>query len=351
MTQPKVRLHYVDIARALSIILLVLGHTLGYSENSVLIYKGIYTFVVPLFFLVSGFVMRRKGTFLEFAKTRFIRIMLPYFIWAFLYLVPYLLLSGDVAVSLDRPSRVVWTLIRNTLYGVGKDYGLQQNSSLWFLPALFTMELACYWIFLLVEKINKAWAEAAVFLALMAGGALFSKYITFVFPWGLNTVFMASIFYYTGYILREYDIIGKIMNHRFKMLWILLFAAAGFTAGWKNGILVNFMSYRIGNALLAYASGICLSVVVLCFSYWIKKSQILEYIGRNTMSVMLFHKLLVVIFQTKLGPLTKILRNSSMPAEVGLGLGITALAVAFSLAAAHIIRKVFPPAIGEKRKI
>ena len=36
---------------------------------------------------------------------------------------------------------------------------------------------------------------------------------------------------------------------------------------------------------------------------------------------------------------------------LALLLGITALAVAFSLAAAYIIRKVFPPAIGEKRKI
>lgn len=39
MSVTKIRYPYIDIARGISIALLVLGHTLGYSEHSKLVYK------------------------------------------------------------------------------------------------------------------------------------------------------------------------------------------------------------------------------------------------------------------------------------------------------------------------
>ena len=89
MSVTKIRYPYIDIARGISIALLVLGHTLGYSEHSKLVYKLIYSFVVPLFFLVSGYVSSMKGTAKQFLKGRFMRIVLPYFLWGLFFLIPY----------------------------------------------------------------------------------------------------------------------------------------------------------------------------------------------------------------------------------------------------------------------
>lgn len=68
--------------------------------------------------------------------------MIPYFVWALLFLIPYMLFCGTVEESIGTSSSFdLKTQIINILYGNGNMSALKQNSSLWFLPALFTMEI------------------------------------------------------------------------------------------------------------------------------------------------------------------------------------------------------------------
>ena len=109
------RLGYVDIAKAIAIFLLATGHTIGYAEHSKMVYKLIYSFVVPLFFLVSGFTASRRSGFRVFVKRRFCRIMIPYFIWAVLFLIPYALFGSSVGEAVGKATQSK-TVILSKLY-------------------------------------------------------------------------------------------------------------------------------------------------------------------------------------------------------------------------------------------
>ena len=59
------RVQYIDAMRGFAIILVVLGHVLGQTfhlDGGGLLGKIIYSFHMPLFFYISGYVAHSKGT-------------------------------------------------------------------------------------------------------------------------------------------------------------------------------------------------------------------------------------------------------------------------------------------------
>lgn len=350
MSEAKPRLKYIDIAKALSIFLLVLGHTLGYSEHCSGIYKAIYSFVVPLFFLVSGFVMKVKGTYRSFCFSRVMRIVIPYFIWAFLFLIPYAVLGNSTANSLDMEGQSgITDLIKNVFYGIGKDGALRQNSSLWFLPALFSMEVAYYLLIRVIDKRNNWKIDVAALMGLCIFGYIVSRYLKIALPWGINTVLVAGPYFYAGYLLRKYCLIEKIGKNKFCFAVLIAIGLLGLICGQKNSLL-GFMSYTYENMLLGYISGIGLSVVTLLLAYRIRDDAVLEKCGCNTMSIMIFHKLVVLLFQTRAGKITTLLKCSNLVVELLLSVAITVMAIGFSLVVASVLRRIAPFSIGEWRR-
>ena len=112
-----------------------------------IIFNIIWTLQMPLFFIISGYLYNPKEKFLKFTKNKFLRIMIPYLIWAILYLVPYYIFSTSIISNLNiNAIKDIGKLILNTLYGTGYNFMLRQNSALWFLPALFTMEILFYYL-------------------------------------------------------------------------------------------------------------------------------------------------------------------------------------------------------------
>ena len=341
------RLCYVDIAKAMAILLLATGHALGYSEHSKMVYKLIYSFVVPLFFLVSGFTASRKSEFCAFVKKRFRRIMIPYFIWAVLFLIPYALFGDSVGDSVGKATRSDYLMLAgNILWGVGKDRALQQNSTLWFLPALFVIEIVYFVVIRLFAGIKKWYGQFCVAAALMVIGYLSNRYLKIVLPWGINTMLTVGVYYYIGSLLRRYAVVERIMHARMRCGILALLAFAGIAAGMRNDLL-NLMHYKIDNIWLAYISGSTLSVVTLCAAYRIGENPLLEYAGRNTMSIMVFHKLPIIVFQTKLGRLSELLISSNLWIEVTMGIIVSMFAAMCALLAGQVLKRIAPYSIGE----
>lgn len=344
------RLSYIDIAKGMAILLLALGHTLGYSEHSKIVYKLIYSFVVPLFFLVSGFTASVRSGFIEFAKKRFLRIMVPYFVWAVLFLIPYALFGDDVGEAVGKATQTDYLVIaRNILYGVGKNRWLQQNSTLWFLPALFVIEITYYFVIRFMTRINKVTAELCTIALLMIIGHFSNRYMQIVLPWGINTMLVAGAYYYVGNVIKRYGIVERIMKLRMRYLYLLTLGIIGILAGLENSSL-NFMHYKIANMWLAYVSGVTLPLVVLGVSYTINRCSLLEYAGRNTMSIMIFHKLPILVFQTRLGCISDLLKSSNLFVEVFMAIAITIFAAGCTIVVAQILKVAAPFSIGEKKQ-
>lgn len=112
---------------------------------------------------------------------------------------------------------------------------------------------------------------------------------------------------------------------------------------------MSCVEYDYGNFALALSSGICVSLIILFISKIIRKNKILEYLGRNTMGILIFHKIMILVFQSKLGLISRWLLNSNIFIEIILSILIVIISIAISLIATEIVRKIFPMAIGEKR--
>ena len=127
------RLDYIDWAKALSIFFIVIAHFL--KEEHILRIM-LYSFHVPIFFLVSGILFKQTS----FTKL-FKRIIIPYLF--------YYLVSSVLVIILDNKPV---TILLDVFYFNGKlDLW---NSVLWFLPCYYiVMNLMSILLRLFKDKI------------------------------------------------------------------------------------------------------------------------------------------------------------------------------------------------------
>jgi len=129
-----------DKLRAIGIVLVVLGHTLGISRGVELY---IYSCHMPLFFFLSGLMLTpaRLGLGLPDAIRHYTsRLLVPYFLFSLITWIPWALVTRHrgADATLGIPA---WKPLIGTFYGVGVDGWLQHNAVLWFLPCLFLVHL------------------------------------------------------------------------------------------------------------------------------------------------------------------------------------------------------------------
>ena len=136
----KKRIVYLDIAKGIGMILVLLGHlqndtVFSYSPYILSLCSWIFSFHMALFFIISGMLMAVKGenaaNIKVFTKKRFKSIMVPYFWFSLIYvfIVLYSLLI-DKVVPLKTLFIQLWYV-----------FGMYGMNVLWFLPALFAGEI------------------------------------------------------------------------------------------------------------------------------------------------------------------------------------------------------------------
>ena len=160
------RLDYVDYAKGIGILLVVLGHTkMVVDESDTTAYffiKLIYTFHMPLFFVITGLLLGIRGRKLEKAKQKaklnigklFVRLMIPYYIWSVIYMIVEYLQNGN-------ENGKIQDMIRATIITNG-------NAPLWFLAALFFARLIFHFLKEVMELDEKEILAGSLFLSFFA---------------------------------------------------------------------------------------------------------------------------------------------------------------------------------------
>lgn len=335
------RIKYIDIARGFAMFFIVIGHAFVHSIHCSILCKLLYSFHVVLFFILSGFTFKRNNDrFSVFFKKKFIHIVIPYFIWSVLFLIPYFIFGRNVGEKIGNSGNYnIINNIYNILWGVGADSLLKQNTPLWFLPALFSIEIVYYFII----KIDNKKIEKILIIILPIIGILTYKFINVYLPFGINTLLNIGFFFYYGFLIKEYNIFEKILKFKYMCILFIL----GVICALCNSS-VSCVDYDYGNIYLFYVSSLFLSIFVMYISYNMKENSVLELIGRNTMGILIFHKLFIVIFQTKIPFFSNWLINSNIFLELICAVVISVIAILISLLITKIIRKIFPILIGER---
>lgn len=185
------RLQYIDIARGIAIICVILGHL-----GNPLITRVVFTFHVPLFFFITGYFTSSKRSVCDFIKNKARTLIVPYMITCMVIILIGTLegfVLGDALGALKR-----WSYA--SVYGAGDSYTepfyIPGIGAIWFLWATFWGS-----IFLRISlNFNKY--IRLLFVAVMFATGYFSTNL-FWFPLSIQAGACAFLFMYTGYLLHE----------------------------------------------------------------------------------------------------------------------------------------------------
>lgn len=288
--------NYIDFCKVLLSFLVVLGHVFKmYSPETAIntgvecnflrfVYRWIYTFHMPAFILISGFVFQeckecgKYSKYILFVKNKFGRLMVPYFSFAAMLVLPTRYIIED---KITPP--MLENYINSFLLGLDMRH-------LWYLYTLFVLFL---FFDLLYKILIRYRTIVTVFLTILSVcSALSTAYFA------IGYAFHYAIYFWIGMMLsiligvRSNGVSlmhGKIIVAGMLMLNIVLFL-----------IGYHYLSIEIVHKSFFLLSSICGIFFFFIMSSYIHgiiavklESTIYKILRRNTFGIYLFNESLI----------------------------------------------------------
>ena len=77
----KKRIEYIDLAKGICIIMVVLFHLAKYYDSTLLINRFFKLIRMPLYFFLSGFFFKTYEGFSDFLKRKSNKLLIPFVFW------------------------------------------------------------------------------------------------------------------------------------------------------------------------------------------------------------------------------------------------------------------------------
>lgn len=282
------RNNVVDTAKGIGIIFVVIGHLNHFFDYESIVLTMIYSFHMPLFLFLSGFVFNYhpEVTSKEYCYRRFAQLVKPYFVFAIITFF-YGFSTGQNDAN----------GIYGIFFGNGVENHLNFNIALWFLPMLFCCNVIFYFGVKFSRQIkNERFSYGALTLfciiSAMAGYFLILRQKRVL--WGIETALFSQIFMLSGYMSK---MISDKLNHEKRNRKIVILACPVIAVLWGTGAKYNgrvdMNAGRYGNLYLFFgvaACGIFLIWQISCFvSKWKGVGAILNMLGRDSLYIMAYH--------------------------------------------------------------
>jgi len=286
------RINYIDVARGIGILLVVMGHN-DFAAVAPFMHKLIYSFHMPLFFFLSGYFLSTATPFWTFVKKRFNGLLKPYFFTIFM--IYFFSISFEKMNFANAITRIV-----KAMYGTGLYIDWVQ---LWFLPHLFVVSIYAYLFYKVVGRIDSRWVRWAILLLTLFIATLTLKnffpfplnvfgksYKLLGLPYSLDLVLLSGFFFILGSETRPLN-----MEKLYGNVFFLLITGAAL-------VLMNlFLSPVIDLNTRVYDSFVvstleavagilfimALSRQVDLHVAWL--STFFQYIGRITLLILILH--------------------------------------------------------------
>jgi len=206
----------VDVAKSIGIVLIALGHNWLVLGDRGALFQVIYSFHVPLFFVLSGVFLRGSIPFTQVMWSRADALLKPYFVvlttWGVMVFLGKWMVAGTEG---DGPL----AYFGGVMYGTGATLVW---APLWFLPHLF-LSAICAWTtircsggvvlrsasisaFLLVVGIATIGSLGPHDIALLD---IVDSKASIGWPWSLDLVPVTAPFIVVGYLMRDWIRQGK----------------------------------------------------------------------------------------------------------------------------------------------
>lgn len=277
---------HIDFLKGIAMIAVVIGHCWLLDKP---VRNFLYSFHLPLFFCISGYLSSSKTPYKEFIVSKAKSILKPY---AFYFICSYL-----CTVLIFRYP-VTFELSLKGLF-LGGNYCTEfYNAPLWYLPLFFISVNVFYWII----KIKPL---ALQYIIIIMGAVLslpFNKLLYTLFPdklipFNIQALLPSLFFMFIGHEFRKIDfskLKDKINGHVLFAFAILLFGI-GTIIGKDNTDQINsvFMTYKF------YCYPLLIIPLIVLISCGTRNKHI-EYIGANSITVLGLHRLVFYVFSDTL---------------------------------------------------
>ncbi len=233
----------------------------------VIIIGWIQTFIMPLFFMLSGAVyhLSEKNSIDELASKKFKRLIIPYFLYGLLFMLPIKRIASFYTHS-DFSE-----VIKNFLGDVG------ESGHLWFLPALFWISI----VFFIILKIFKNKSIFAILITSFLVQIYHAKYIPiniFGFQAGMNYIF----WYALGYCFDIFRQRSNFFNSKKNIIVLFLISLIVVLINNKYKMLDKYFTV-IFNASMFY------SLVSIILFTKIGNTKMWDFMEKYSMNIYLYH--------------------------------------------------------------
>lgn len=264
----KNRLQWLDIAKGITIILMVMGH----SALPNVLGRFIFAFHMPLFFIASG-ITTKYPSFLDFVKKKSKGLLLPFFIYSIIVLVLEAILT-DTSMGEEFANwlKLGWL-----------------GMALWFVPVLYLSLIVCW----LINKLSNRWIKVGV-LVLLLINSTFLCYNKIWLPWNISTVPYATFFIFLGSWLKQYCKYIDILFKRWYIYIILFTITFLISYYWRLDMAWNKCVPIIPLSVGALSG----SLLVFCVSRLFESScnvisNIIAAIGKETFVILAFSQIII----------------------------------------------------------
>lgn len=258
----------IDIMKGIAILCVMIGHVDWYPN---IIGRVIYSFHMPLFFLISGYFAKTcndyRGTFVSFFAKNAKQLLIPYAVVACICCMSSLVSGWNLFIhNLLRYVCALDHVWKNSLFD-------KQITPVWFLLALFWGRT----FFILLSKTGKWFIPLCISLSLLI--VLLHPYI--VTPFGIGHGLESLVFLIIGYLYRMYNVPTIV-----KILIVICWPISIFLGG------MDFFAYKY-MCLPFNILGACGGTIVV---YYVARnikntfiSSFLAWCGRNSMTILCAH--------------------------------------------------------------
>ena len=273
----KKSINYIDNARGIAIILMVVGHVVSGYKRAI-----IFSFHMPLFIIISGFFFKPGRNLKEEITNIFKKLIIPYIVSIIIIHIVRALVIGDNINILNILEQIILAYSnKKTFFQDVETVGV-----LWFIPFLAMCKII-FWSINKISKDNEV-IKACLCLICTMVGILLEKMEIYL-PWSFDIVLASIIFYYIGYFMKKNEVLEEILENYKILLCIVVLYIVGAMFGY---IELAIRKYPFG--LICYITAISGTIIVFKISKIIEEiskimTKILCWYGKNSMYILCAH--------------------------------------------------------------
>lgn len=264
------REHWLDLAKAIGIILVVWAHALP-KDNYMWIWMN--SFHMPLFFCISGYLYSCKGGFLAYAVKKVRTLWGPFEVASFATYIVFLLI-GQATFSIKEIAKILLMVAPGPLLG-----------ATWFIPALLFTSIIYDLLYRGIQKLGQE--KNGIIILTVVSIIFLIVGMKMSLPYRGSVILRSVFFFHLGQVMKKY-----LRDQKYDLfMGIVLMAAVSVAAIFNTTSYLN-NTYTSLPLYFVAAIGGSISVCVLsrfaCNYIDAEKIKGILYIGMNTIGPLIW---------------------------------------------------------------